>query len=102
MCSLYNRPASIKLVVFVQTAPQQVVHDTACIYDQETSQAISDTHNKHPIVRTWAVLYVLLYDSLLMYNDVLHAGGTAQQVGGPFDKEGSVGHKFTTEGGIGE
>lgn len=30
------------------------------------------------------------------------AGGTAQEVGGPFDKEGSVGHQFTTDGGIGE
>jgi hypothetical protein len=33
---------------------------------------------------------------------LLFAGGTAQEVGGPFDKEGSVGHKFTTDGGIGE
>ena len=28
-------------------------------------------------------------------------GGTAQKVGGPFDKEGSVGQHFTAEGKIG-
>ncbi|KAJ9659176.1 hypothetical protein H2198_003318 [Neophaeococcomyces mojaviensis] len=28
-------------------------------------------------------------------------GGTAQQVGGPFDKEGAVGKQFTTEGSVG-
>jgi hypothetical protein len=33
---------------------------------------------------------------------LLAAGGTAQEVGGPLDKDGSVGHKFTTDGGIGE
>jgi hypothetical protein len=30
-----------------------------------------------------------------------HTGGTAQEVGGPFDKEGSIGKQFTTEGAIG-
>lgn len=30
------------------------------------------------------------------------AGGTAQEVGGPFDKDGAVGKQFTTEGSIGE
>lgn len=28
-------------------------------------------------------------------------GGTAQKVGGPFDKDGAVGKQFTTEGSIG-
>ena len=28
-------------------------------------------------------------------------GGTAEKVGGPFDKEGTIGKQFTTEGGIG-
>lgn len=30
------------------------------------------------------------------------AGGTAQEVGGPLDKEGAVGKQFTTEGSVGE
>lgn len=30
------------------------------------------------------------------------AGGTAQEIGGPLDKEGAVGKQFTTEGSIGE
>jgi len=29
------------------------------------------------------------------------AGGTAQNIGGPFDKEGAVGKQFTTEGSVG-
>jgi hypothetical protein len=28
-------------------------------------------------------------------------GGTAQKIGGPLDKEGVIGKKFTTEGNIG-
>lgn len=28
-------------------------------------------------------------------------GGAAQKVGGPFDKDGAVGHAFTTEGSVG-
>lgn len=28
-------------------------------------------------------------------------GGTAQKIGGPFDKEGMIGKQFTTEGSIG-
>lgn len=28
-------------------------------------------------------------------------GGTAQKIGGPLDKEGMIGKKFTTEGNIG-
>lgn len=28
-------------------------------------------------------------------------GGTAQKIGGPFDKEGVIGKQFTTEGSIG-
>jgi hypothetical protein len=30
------------------------------------------------------------------------SGGTAQEVGGPLDKEGAVGKQFTTEGSIGK
>jgi hypothetical protein len=29
------------------------------------------------------------------------AGGTAQEIGGPLDKEGAVGKQFTTDGSIG-
>jgi len=33
---------------------------------------------------------------------VRYAGGTAQEIGGPLDKEGAVGKQFTTEGSIGK
>lgn len=52
-------------------------------------------------LHTWQVK--ALHGRLLTWKSILlYVGGTAQQVGGPFDKEGSIGHKFTTEGSIGE
>ena len=36
-----------------------------------------------------------------MFNADGALGGTAQKVGGPFDKEGSIGSKFKADGTIG-
>ena len=30
------------------------------------------------------------------------AGGKAEEVGGPLDKDGKVGHQFTTDGAVGK
>eukprot|EP00877_Chromochloris_zofingiensis_P008984 jgi/Chrzof1/4339/Cz14g09100.t1 len=32
---------------------------------------------------------------------IVTTGGTAQKIGGPFDKEGAIGKQFTTQGAVG-
>lgn len=59
---------------------------------------VGSFHSLH-LERKRGITVVVSADFVLVADGAI--GGTAQKVGGPFDKDGTIGSNFTTDGAIG-